>query len=570
LFFGDLIHAVATGAREALPGSVVATLEARLDRLPDEARRVLRAAAVFGEVCWLEGVADLLGSGPRLAEVVRLLVDEELLVPAPASRLPGQTQLAFRHPLTREAAYGRLTERDRVLGHQLAAEWLERSGEQEPLVLAEHLDHAGARERAAPRYLAAAERALAIRDTAGGVRLANEAMACGLDAEGQVQALTALADACCWKMEWAAAAAYAEQAMPLASTGSWVWARSLLGIVAHAVYSGDRERFRLLAATIEAQEPGRDGPAPVIHILSVLAYFYDDLGQFADGTRVVMRMGELAAPAGEDPGVLAWARLTTAMRSAWVDGDPWTGRASGLAGQASFEAIRHHRFALLAQTYVGMNCRTLGLIEEAEHHLATTLRRDDAALGLAASHRSVYLVHTYLARGRVADARHEAERLASSGAEQGLPLHEGRGRLALAAVLDSEGDAVSAEREAAAALELLAPRSPMDAAAARGTLARLLSRAGRVDEGLALAREAARASDAFGGGFHDAMIRLDHAQALAAAGDLAAAAAVAAAACRRLAAQAERIPEQSVRRCFWNEVPEHAALRTLARLDPIH
>src|SRR6185369_5729305 len=60
-YLEELIRAVAEGKGAALPETVLAMVETRLARLPFEARRVLRAASVFGEVCWESGVALLLG-----------------------------------------------------------------------------------------------------------------------------------------------------------------------------------------------------------------------------------------------------------------------------------------------------------------------------------------------------------------------------------------------------------------------------------------------------------------------------------------------------------------------------
>ncbi|WP_437726741.1 protein kinase domain-containing protein [Sorangium sp. So ce861] len=50
-YLEELIRAVAEGRGEALPETVLAMVEARLSRLDPEARRLLRAASVFGEVC---------------------------------------------------------------------------------------------------------------------------------------------------------------------------------------------------------------------------------------------------------------------------------------------------------------------------------------------------------------------------------------------------------------------------------------------------------------------------------------------------------------------------------------
>ena len=56
LFLEELVRAVAEGRGEELPETVLAVLHARLMRMPADARRVLRAASVFGETFWEGGV----------------------------------------------------------------------------------------------------------------------------------------------------------------------------------------------------------------------------------------------------------------------------------------------------------------------------------------------------------------------------------------------------------------------------------------------------------------------------------------------------------------------------------
>jgi eukaryotic-like serine/threonine-protein kinase len=68
-YLEELIRAAAEGRGDALPETVLAMIETRLARLSPEARRVLRAASVFGEACWDGGVTALLDGamGPSTA-----------------------------------------------------------------------------------------------------------------------------------------------------------------------------------------------------------------------------------------------------------------------------------------------------------------------------------------------------------------------------------------------------------------------------------------------------------------------------------------------------------------------
>lgn len=105
----------------AVPDTVQGLLMARIDRLPEEHKRLLRTASVLGrefssrllEALW-EGSAP----GPLLADLERW----EFLYAAPSTTEPGYV---FKHALTQEVAYGSLlVERRREL-HQATAHALE-------------------------------------------------------------------------------------------------------------------------------------------------------------------------------------------------------------------------------------------------------------------------------------------------------------------------------------------------------------------------------------------------------------------------------------------------------------
>src|SRR6185436_17603908 len=85
-YLEELIRAAAEGKDKALPETVLAMVETRLGRLAVEARRVLRAASVFGEVCWESGVFVLLGGAMGVTQVgewIGKLVEQEVLAVRP-------------------------------------------------------------------------------------------------------------------------------------------------------------------------------------------------------------------------------------------------------------------------------------------------------------------------------------------------------------------------------------------------------------------------------------------------------------------------------------------------------
>ncbi len=62
-YLEELIRATAAGRVDSLPDSVLAMVQARLDAEGADGKRVLRAAAIFGERFSRAGLAALLGGG---------------------------------------------------------------------------------------------------------------------------------------------------------------------------------------------------------------------------------------------------------------------------------------------------------------------------------------------------------------------------------------------------------------------------------------------------------------------------------------------------------------------------
>jgi len=121
-YLEELIRASAGGDTDALPESVIASVQLRVAALPDGARQVLRAASIFGRNFWSGGIVALLGLDTTPGEVsdwLDALEGAELIERADESALPDQNQYRFRHDITREAVYHMLTDADRITGHRL-------------------------------------------------------------------------------------------------------------------------------------------------------------------------------------------------------------------------------------------------------------------------------------------------------------------------------------------------------------------------------------------------------------------------------------------------------------------
>jgi class 3 adenylate cyclase len=106
-------------ALAALPDTIQATIQARLDLLEPAERRILQLGAVFGGAFGAAGLAAL---GPDVAcdgESLDRLVRKDLIRPAAGD------SFAFRHMLIREVAYQTLLRAERARLHAAAARRLE-------------------------------------------------------------------------------------------------------------------------------------------------------------------------------------------------------------------------------------------------------------------------------------------------------------------------------------------------------------------------------------------------------------------------------------------------------------
>jgi class 3 adenylate cyclase len=107
-------------ALATLPDTIQATIQARLDLLSPEERRVLQLGAVFGRAFRADDVAAL---GPDLASDTEALLDR--LVQKDLIRPSAGDSFVFRHILIREVAYQTLLRAERADLHAAAARGIE-------------------------------------------------------------------------------------------------------------------------------------------------------------------------------------------------------------------------------------------------------------------------------------------------------------------------------------------------------------------------------------------------------------------------------------------------------------
>jgi len=256
-YLEELIRAAAAHAvNDALPHGVLGMLQARFDALGDSAKRVLRAASVFGQTFWRGGVMALIGVREQglVDEQLALMVSKELFERRATSSVPGDVELTFRHALVRDAAYEMLTTRDLEVGHRLAGAWLEQHGEADPVLLAQHHDRGGQSRRASRWYRKAAELAMDGNDVARAIELGNLALRNEEERRTTTSLQLLLAEAHYWHGDIADAEKLAGLARAQLDSGSKDWFAALaLQITCTGQHGKNETVVELLALASRAQ-----------------------------------------------------------------------------------------------------------------------------------------------------------------------------------------------------------------------------------------------------------------------------------------------------------------------------
>ncbi|HEX2570458.1 MAG TPA: AAA family ATPase [Polyangia bacterium] len=569
LFLEELIRAVAEGAEE-LPETVLAMLQARLLRLEDRARRMLTAASVFGDRFWRGGLVALLGAdGQGDGEVERclqLLVSAETIARQRESRLPGEEEYAFRHVLVREAAYGLLVEEDRRAGHHAAARYLERAGEREPMVLAEHYLRGGEMTSAALFFARAATVAVKRSDLAGALRCVERGLGCQASGEVEGTLRAAAAWAHFWRWEFQPSYEMACQALPMLAPGSEPWCRAVGAVLVTAFVFGQSESVVEYARTLAATRPlpGAEGVflEQLLSANSALAV----LRRRADLEALLMRHHEVEALlGGNERRARGLVHVGDALYYLMIQGDPWQYRAAAEAALACFLEAGDQRYEAIALGHIGLARTLLGEAAGALPQLRAVLARCKE-LGEVAMEG---LIEAYIAlallEGGQPGALAEAEALAQAIiAGNPLPTFwSGLAWYALSRVRAARGELAPAEEAARQALATV----PVVHASAAASLGRILLARGAQGEARAVFEEAlARLMEQGGTGFGDIELHLGAAEARHARGEDVAARQALDRAAERLAERASRILDVEVRERYLHGVRDNLRVSELRRL----
>ncbi len=563
-YLEELIRAASDPRSGATPATVLAMVEARLDALEPEARRVLRAASVFGAVFWRSGVAALLGSATDVDDRLREVAAAELVEPQPTSVFPGEDELRFRHALVREAAYAMLTDDDRRVGHRHAARWLEKVGEDDALKLASHYELGGLPAAARTHYERAAAQALEGNDFEGVIVRVAAGIAAGASGEARARLSGLAAEAQRWLGDLAGELAAALDALAHAPVGSAVWSFA----VGHRAIALIRLAKR---AELEATVPELLDAAPVagatgdlVAALSRSANSLCQAGLLEPGQKVLGAAERwLATIDAPDPWTLAMV-LAAKATGALTVGNTADYFALTREAVAHLERTPDRRGWCVATGNVAYSAMELGQYDEAEARIAPAIAEAER-LGLAASLAVLHGIRAiaWLRKGRVAEARDALAAIVALHDRNGNLRSAGTARCHLARAMAALGDLEGARAIVGEAVTMLVGSPPLRAYAL-AVAADLALAADDTEAALAAAEEASAIVQRIAALEQgDAFVRLAHARTLERAGRAVAYRAAILAAADRLRTRAARISDPAMKEVFLTAIAEHA--ETVAR-----
>lgn len=525
LFLEELIRSLAEGHRVAQPETVVAMLQARIGRLDGNLRRLVRAAAIFGQSFWLGSVAVLLGQTETTHELeggLVALVDAELIQASEQSRLPNQREYRFRHSLVRDAAYGLLTEEDLRAGHRLAAAFLASAGERDPSVFGEHYEKGGELPRAALAFAKAAELAMGYAGLEPTLRYVERGLRCGPTGETLGTLRSIEGQVALWRSEIERAFTAAVEVLSLLRPGSGGHCRALATICLAAIYGSPRALPMLpeMLQLVLSIEPEPEGLPLLIEAVSDLLGPIGATSPWPQVQVVVNRLEQLVAQNAErDPLSERWLCMGRCHAVHHHLPTPWGVLLDARRGLSLAEQAGDCR-TLVKLELIGRDM-PLGELGDPEvparirEVLKGDLVRTEVLIRIVNMAWLALLLCQGDAPAELDEALHWAEEATAAGPEN--QFCQGLGHLIRAQVqVQKKEDAESEARSATSILASIALWLP----AAQATLMRALILNGKAAAAVEVAEQGLALLEQFGRvGFLEVELRLAIAEAFRAAGD---------------------------------------------------
>ena len=567
-YLEDLIRTVAEGSEGSLPHTVLGMVQARLDALGEEAKQVLRAASIFGKSFTENGVRALLGTGDSAFSVhewLRDLAARDVIHLVGDHHALGEQHYQFRHSLVHVCVYEMLTDEDRSLGHALAGTWLERNGEQNGLVLAEHYARSDQPGQAIPWFLRAARQALEGNDLPAAIGRAERAVTAGATGErlGALRELQSVANY--WLCEYGAAKDCGSEAAELLPAGSIGWFRAVGSALASSARLAESEEVE--AWFQRSLETPCQAGAEAAQLVCLCRGTHPIMsnGRFELADRVLARVRTLADSANDlDALTLAQVHHVHAIRYIYAN---QMGRALPRIEStiAEFERAGDLRNVALERTSRALCYSFIGDFAQAEK-----LVRENLAFCQSLDAQQAIVFAKVTLGGtlsqqdeRVVEARYLLMETMQMCNSVGNRVMEGWSCNYMCNVEHRSGNHVAEERLATRAVDLLSI-APSFEAWALAVHARALLALGRFEEALEPARRAMAWVRELGAiSHHEGLVFEVLARAQHHAGAQEAALATVSDGLRRVQERADGLTDPALRRCYL-AIADHKALWQLA------
>jgi hypothetical protein len=572
LFLEELIRSVAEGHGEEPPGSVLAMLQSRLQRMEPDARRVLLAASILGRTFWEGGVRALLEPSlpaEPLASCLQRMVELEVVQLQRGSRFPGEAEYRFHHALVRDAAYSLVPDSARAAGHLQAGAWLEAAGESEPRVLAEHYQLGGHREKAIHFYIQACRQICERQrlELQGAQRCLKAAWDCGPTEPAVTELQVLEADISFWMGDFARAATVSYEVLPKLTAGSLAWTQVVSNLILVNTQSGRGAEAIGLGHRLLEIEPAPQAISHYVEGLCFLNALYIWTCQGSEIRTVLPHMERAGDRSLKSDGTTrGWVCVTRGYIAYNVDARFWQSKTMAEQGMEAFGEVGSDRNQMVPRTLLGEVLAALGDVPRAVEVMKEGLSGSSEVSGQAGAYLRIYLA---LVLSSSFEPAHwdEARRMALyvRESERMNPMHLSLVPLALSRVALAQGSPAEAEALAREACEVLSTLTYYQITARTCLSAALLAQ-GRSQEARAEAEHGVRLQEQLGGvGAESVSVWLALAEACQAQGDTAATEDALRQGLKRLHLQAEDLPEGAVRERFLREVPWNARVLDMAK-----
>lgn len=568
LFLEELIRASSDSSGGSAPATVMAILQARIARLTPSARRLLRAASVYGQDFSEAGLRCLM-LATQQSDLLRSdldeLVHEELIEPAREWRGGSNQDFHFHHALMREAAYLLLSEFEQVKWHAAAGSYLESIGGQTPAQLAEHFRLGHEEERAAQYYLRAAMQANEAADLDTSLACVEQGLACCATGQLRGQFLALRIAAWLYKERFMDTLRESPEALALLPRGSEAWCRVFTALFPAAAFLEGKSLPGLMQ-TFMSTNPDADARATYVHGAAMLSVMLGILGQRQGCQLARERAGQVRALLdASEHNALGTVHGAEANYFEQIAKRPQTNLRENLGARDQLLAACNRPALGAFGVYLGKSWIDLGMrergIEVLRQNLQLALTLQDAT-PLAYS-------RTYLARALATSEKpsdwDEAERLARAVLEGQNTSMLGLSRGALAQVALARGDLDQAAAHAELARQILIYFPPYRADLA-ALHAQILRAQRRLTDALALCATSVAEYQALDIEPYGLLtLYLEQAECQRELGDLPAARLSAAAALQLLAYRTADITDGELRASYLSRVPENLRVLELAR-----